>query len=328
MYVEMVTAQPPPRPGRAEARVREMRSALFAISGAVVALALIVGRPDPIFGQSDEFESIVRPVLTGTCANCHNDRLASGGLNVTGLMSAGSLVERREAWEKVLQRLRAGDMPPAPVSRPAQLPAMVAYIERAFERADAAARPDPGRMTAHRLNRNEYTNTIRDLLGVRFRAEKYFPADDSGDGFDNMADLLTVSPLLMERYLAAAERIAAWAVSTAIPAKPIEVDYRARDRKIRRLDRSTIEAEHRIDFGGEYVVRIGLPGERPPVNGRDADPVTLGFWMDGALLTTKTVQTKPSGLVYFDPVLRRGPPAGICRRAIMFSAPGSSATSS
>jgi hypothetical protein len=116
-----------------------------------------------------------------------------------------------------------------------------------------------------------------------------------------MADLLTVSPLLMERYLTAAERIAAWAISTAIPARPLEVDYRARDRKIRRLDRSTIEAEHRIDFGGEYVVRIGLPGERPAVDGRDAAPVTLGLWMDGALLTTKTVETKPSGLVYFDP---------------------------
>jgi hypothetical protein len=192
-------------------------------------------------------------------------------------------------------------MPPAPVARPAQLPAMMAHIERAFDRADAAGPRDPGRLTAHRLNRTEYTNTIRDLLGVRFRAEKYFPADDSGDGFDNMADLLTVSPLLMERYLAAAERIARWAVSTDIPARPIEVDYRARDRRIRRLDRSTIEAEHRIEFGGEYVVRFGLPGERPSVNGRDADPVVLGFWMDGVLLATKTVQTKPSGLVYFEP---------------------------
>ena len=121
-------------------------------------------------------------------------------------------------------------------------------------------------MTAHRLNRNEYTNTISDLLGVRFRAEKYFPADDSGDGFDNMADLLTVSPLLMERYLAAAERIAAWAVSTAIPAKPIEVDYRARDRqdssprsqhdrsrapdRVRRRVRGALRAARRAAAGG------------------------------------------------------------------------------
>ena len=273
----------------------------LAVGVVVVALMLAVARPALLTGQTDDFDSAVRPVLAGTCSNCHNDRVASGGLNVTGMMSAGSLVEQRAGWEKMLQRLRAGDMPPAQVARPPQLPAMIAYIERALERADAAARPDPGRMTAHRLNRTEYTNTVRDLLGVRFRAEKYFPADDSGDGFDTMADLLTVSPLLMEGYFAAAERIAAWAVSTAIPAKPIEVDYRTRDRKIRRLDRSTIEAEHRVDFGGEYVVRVGLPGERPPVNGRDAAPVTLGFWMDGVLVATKTVQTKPSGLVYFDP---------------------------
>lgn len=277
----------------------------LAVSGIVIALALVVVQPAHVTGQADEFDSLVLPVLKGTCANCHNDRLASGGLNVTGMMSAASLAEHRPAWDKVLQRLRAGDMPPAAVARPAQLPAMIAYIERAFERADATAPADPGRMTAHRLNRNEYTNTIRDLLGVRFRAEKYFPADDSGDGFDNMADLLTVSPLLMERYLAAAERIAAWTMSTAIPAKPIESDYRARDGRIRRLDRSTIEAEHRVEFGGEYAVRFGLPGERPPVNGRDAAPVTLGFWMDGALLATKTVQTKPSGLVYFDPYPRK-----------------------
>jgi len=273
----------------------------LAVSGIVLATALVVVRPARVSGQADEFDSVVLPVVKGTCANCHNDRVASGGLNVTTMMSAASLAPQRLVWEKVLQRVRAGDMPPASVARPAQLPAMVAYLERAFERADATAPADPGRMTAHRLNRNEYTNTIRDLLGVRFRAEKYFPADDSGDGFDNMADLLTVSPLLMERYLAAGERIAAWAMSTAIPGKPIEADYRARDGRIRRLDRSTIDAEHRIEFGGEYVVRFGLPGERPAVDGRDAAPVTLGLWMDGALLATKTVTTKPSGLVYFDP---------------------------
>ena len=194
-------------------------------------------------------------------------------------------------------------MPPAGAPRPAkaQLDAMTGYIERAFDRADASIPQDPGRVTARRLNRTEYTNTIRDLLGVRFRAEKYFPADDSGDGFDNIGDVLTVSPLLTERYLAAAERIARWAISTEIPAKPIEIDYRTRDRKIRRVDRSTIEAEHRVEFAGDYTVRIGLPGERPQVNGKDAAPVTLGLWMDGALIASKTVETKPSGLVYFDP---------------------------
>src|SRR6185369_9305729 len=87
------------------------------------------------------------------------------------------------------------------------------------------------------------------------------------------------------------------ALSTEIPAKPINVEYHTKDRRIVRVDRSTVEAVHRVDFAGEYTVRFGLPGERAA----DAKPVTLGFWMDGRLLHSMEVQTKPSGLVYFDP---------------------------
>jgi hypothetical protein len=243
-------------------------------------------------------------VLTQTCASCHGDVRPAGGMSVTGFTSAESLVQHRAEWEAILRRLRAGDMPPAGVRRPddAVLSAMTSYIERAFERLDAAVKPDPGRMTAHRLNRSEYTNTIRDLLGINFRAERDFPADDSADGFDNIGDVLTVSPLLMERYLAAADRIAGWALATDnLPAKPLEIGYLAREQRIRRTDRSTIEADHRVEFAGEYTVRFGLPGERPPVEGVDAAPVTLGFWMDGKLMKTLVAETKPSGLVYFNP---------------------------
>jgi hypothetical protein len=315
-YEELVSAEPPPRPGRgrpaaAAGALRPgsgqpratSRGAALTLIGATLAAVVAVGPSERLFGQADDFDAAVRPVLTGTCARCHNSRLLSGGLNVEGIASADSLVPERDVWENVLRRLRAGDMPPAGAQRPpqAQLDAMKAYIERAFDRADASIPQDPGRVTARRLNRNEYTNTIRDLLGVRFRAEKYFPADDSGDGFDNIGDVLTVSPLLTERYLAAAERLARWAISTEIPAKPIEADYRARDGRIRRVDRSTIEAEHQVEFAGDYTIRIGLPGERPKVDGRDAAPVTLGLWMDGALIASKTAETKPSGLVYFDP---------------------------
>ena len=301
-YVQLVTAEPPPRPGRGGRPVAAAGAALTLI-GASLAAVLAVGMSERLSGQADDFESLVRPVLTGTCAQCHNIKMLAGGMSVEAIASPEALVQQREIWERVLRRLRAGDMPPAGVPRPpqAQLDATIDYIERAFDRADASIAQDPGRVTARRLNRNEYANTIRDLLGVRFRADKYFPADDSGDGFDNMGDVLTVSPLLTERYLAAAERIARWAISTEIPARPIEADYRARDRRIRRVDRSTIEAEHRVDFAGAYTVRIGLPGERPPVNGKDAAPVTMGLWIDGALIASKTVETKPSGLVYFDP---------------------------
>ena len=90
--------------------------------------------------------------------------------------------------------------------------ALIKYVQAEFDRADKLTKPDPGRVTAHRLNRSEYANTIRDLLGVVFRADEEFPPDDSGYGFDNIGDVLTVSPTLMQKYLYAAEQIASRAV--------------------------------------------------------------------------------------------------------------------
>jgi mono/diheme cytochrome c family protein len=296
-YVKLSSAQPPPPPQRRGPPAAAKEAAkVLVIAGLAGLLATLPFRAS---GQAADFDTSVRPLLTQTCAGCHNARLASGGLDVTALNSPESLTSARPTWERMLRRVRAGEMPPPQVPKPSaeRIAAFTAFVQSAFERTDSAVSSDPGRITAHRLNRSEYSNTIRDLLGVSFRAEKYFPTDDSGDGFDNIGDVLTVSPVLMERYLGAAERIATWALSTEIPAKPIESLYHFREQKVRRLDRSTIEAEHRIDFGGEYTVRIGLPGER----GKTASPVKLGFWMDGKLLESKSVETKPSGLVYFDP---------------------------
>ena len=314
-YVKLITTQPPPPPARGRrggqppppptppARGRGAAGVAPFLLLAATAASLMLGSPARVSGQNDEFDTAVRPILTKTCVQCHGDVRPAGGLSVTGLTSPDSLDRHRDVWEAILLRLRAGDMPPAGTPRPAaaHMTAMTRYIERAFDRADALRQPDPGRMSAHRLNRTEYTNTIRDLLGVHFRAEKDFPADDSSDGFDNIGDVLTVSPLLMERYMSAAERIARWALATEMPAKPLEIAYLGREQRILRLDRSTIEAEHRVEFPGEYIVRFALPGERPSIDGFDAAPVTLGLWMDGTLLATQSIETKPSGLVYFSP---------------------------
>jgi hypothetical protein len=243
------------------------------------------------------FEKTVQPILSRTCAPCHNERLSSGGLDVAAFTNAASLQQSREGWERILQKLRAGEMPPKGVPRPPELDAAIQFLQAEFEKADRGVKPDPGRVTARRLNRAEYSNTIRDLLAVDFHAEKSFPTDDLGDGFDNIGDVLTVSPVLMEKYLAAAESIAARAIGADPLPKPIEVQYHAKDKRIRRVDATTIEATHRIDFDGEYIIRIGLPGER----GAEAKPVTLGFWMDGKLIHSMPVETKPSGLVYFNP---------------------------
>ena len=114
----------------------------------------------------------------------------------------------------------------------------------------------------------------------------------------------------MERYLSAAERIAGWALATDnLPAKPLEIGYLAREQRIRRADRSTIEAEHRVEFAGEYIVRFGLPGERPAIDGVDATPVKLGFWMDGTLLATPDGRDQAVGTRVLQSVFRRRVPA-------------------
>jgi cytochrome c553 len=247
-----------------------------------------------------DFDQLVKPVLSTTCAPCHNAQFASGGLNINAFLDPKSLTEGREEWEKIVRKLRNGEMPPKGIPRPPQnkTDALLQYVEREFEKADRNVKPDPGRVTAHRLNRNEYSNTIRDLLAVDFHAERDFPTDDSGNGFDNIGDVLTISPVLMEKYLAAAETIASRAVGAdPLPKKPLEIAYHTKDKNIRRLDRSTVEATHRVEWDGEYTIRFGLPGQRA----ENAAPVKLGFWMDGQLLNTITVETKPSKLVYFDP---------------------------
>src|SRR5215472_4731405 len=124
-------------------------------------------------------------------------------------------------------------MPPKRMTRPKELHALIPYVQGEFDKADRNIKPDPGRVTARRLNRSEYTNTIRDLLAVDFRAEKSFPTDDLGNGFDNIGDVLTVSPVLMERYLKAAGRIASRAVGADPLPKPLEAEYAAKDKKIR-----------------------------------------------------------------------------------------------
>ncbi|HYP05247.1 MAG TPA: DUF1592 domain-containing protein [Bryobacteraceae bacterium] len=254
----------------------------------------------PATAGGTTFDATVPPLLNKSCGPCHNDRMASGGLNLGPFTTATSLMEHRDDWERILQKIRTGEMPPKGMPRPPadQLEAMSKFIHDKWEEADSKIPPDPGRVTARRLNRTEYSNTVRDLLGVDFRAERDFPTDDSGYGFDNIGDVLTISPVLMEKYVSAAERIAARAIGAdPLPKKPLNFEYSPKEKNLRRLDFSTVEATHRVDWDGEYIVRIGLPGERPA----DAAPVQMSIYMDGKKLTERMVETKPSGLVYFNP---------------------------
>ena len=166
-----------------------------------------------------------RALLDRYCVTCHNPRLKTGDLVLEGL-SVPEAADHAEIWEKVIRKVRAGVMPPQGVPRPPAdaLASLAAGLETALDRA-AVARPFAGRPLLHRLNRAEYQNAVRDLLHLEVDATTLLPPDDSAYGFDNISDVLGVSPSLQERYLSAAARISALAVGDPA-ARPGSDTYR------------------------------------------------------------------------------------------------------
>ena len=147
------------------------------------------------------------------CVSCHNQKLNVAGLNLAGLDVDG-VGSAADVWEKVARKFRTHEMPPAGRPRPDRLTysAMASRIETALDNA-AASRPNPGRVAVHRLNRVEYANSIRDLLGLEIDSRSLLPADDSNqESFDNIASVLSVSPVLLEGDLSAATRVSRLAV--------------------------------------------------------------------------------------------------------------------
>src|ERR1035438_9045548 len=128
------------------------------------------------------FENTVAPVLTKTCTPCHSEALASGGLNIAPFAQAASLTKSRDGWDIILRKIRSGEMPPKGIPRPAQMDAVIQYLQDEFAKADRNIKPEPGRDTARCLNRIEYNNPIRDVLAGEFPAEQSFPTDDLGNG--------------------------------------------------------------------------------------------------------------------------------------------------
>lgn len=238
------------------------------------------------------FDQTVRPFLAKNCYMCHGPRLKSGGLGLDGYRTAASVIEDRDRWERVLHKLRAGEMPPPGMPRPdeAQLKAVISWIENEFARADKLTRPDPGRVTARRLNRAEYNNTVRDLLGIDIHPADDFPQDDSGYGFDNIGDVLSLSPALMEKYLAAAEKVARAAVFGPQPIKPSMVKVSPQWRNIIHTQKppndyditglslpNAIHVTHSFPVEGEYMIRTMLNGVRPAAS----EEVHVALWIDG-----------------------------------------------
>ena len=241
------------------------------------------------------FRKDIQPILTEYCYDCHGDGMDKGNVAFDEFKSDEELLGKRDLWWAVLKNLRAGIMPPAKKPRPPEtekrrLEDWIKYEAFGIDPQD----PDPGRVTIRRLNRVEYRNTIRDLMGIDFKAAEEFPPDDTGYGFDNIGDVLTVSPLLLEKYMQAAETIVAAAVPTvAMVVREGSIagtEFQAPEGK-GNGDRLTFYQEakvshmHKVEQAGDYrlVVELDVAGQF------DFDPgrCTVVFKVDDRELTKK-----------------------------------------
>lgn len=208
-----------------------------------------------------------RQFLNQYCVSCHSERLRSGGLALENI-DVDRVGANAEIWEKVARKLRSGQMPPTGRPRPEAQTAdtFVSTLEAALDRAAAAA-PNPGRPVAHRLNRTEYANAVRDVLALEIDGRSLLPADDTDQhGFDNNGDVLSTSPALFERYLSAARKISRLAVGRS-PSTPAIDTYTipkllAQDGRLSEKlpfgSRGGAAIQHTFPVDGEYLIKIQL----------------------------------------------------------------------
>ncbi|MXW34885.1 MAG: DUF1592 domain-containing protein [Chloroflexi bacterium] len=207
-----------------------------------------------------------RALLNRYCVACHNRRTLTAGLALDTL-DVSQVETNAATWEHVIRRLRANAMPPAGRPRPAAATThgFIEWLEAELDRAGLES-PDPGRPAVHRLNRAEYANAIRDIFGLEIDVNALLPADDEQEGFDNIAEVLSVSPTLIERYLAAARRISQLvvgdtsvrAVSEVYPIHgAVDQDGPVSD-DLPFGSRGGVAIEHHFPVDGEYIIRFSL----------------------------------------------------------------------
>lgn len=249
--------------------VRPVRLSLCALGLLAMATVTLSASSDDPPAKNDgattdlvTFSQHVAPLVTKYCTKCHGGMKPRGGLNLEVFKDDASVTQARPIWEKVLHNVRTGEMPPEGRPRPtaAERELLTKWIGGNLAKSDTG-RKDPGRVTMRRLNRAEYANTIRDLVGVQFHADDDFPLDDVGYGFDNIGDVLSMPPMLMEKYLAAAERIMDQAIPSAKPPTTEAKKFTGRDLK------TTVSADlfkndaRNLFTNGEAFIEFVFPKE-------------------------------------------------------------------
>ncbi len=249
-------------------------------------------------GQTAAPAQTARPLMEQYCITCHNDRLKTGNLVLTGI-DANDARQHAAVLEKVVRKLRGGTMPPAGSPRPdaAALDGFIRSVETTLDR-EAAASPNPGRVVSRRLNRSEYVNVVRDLLDLEVNGSELLPSDMAGFGFDNNADVLSMTPSLMSRYIAAATKISRLALASP-DNRPMTQVYRVgfENRSARASDdlpfatRGGIAVRHPFPLDGEYVFKLRLKrnGTVSTIDGIDEDQHEVEIRIDHALVKRFTI---------------------------------------
>jgi hypothetical protein len=248
---------------------------------------------------SPDFAKVGVSFVEKHCLHCHGEKVHKADLTLHKYRDEASVLQNRKVWTNVVHMVKSGEMPPKERPRPpvADIEAFLKSVNGVFDKADRAAR-DPGRVTIRRLNRAEYNNTIRDLLGnVDFNPAEDFPADDVGHGFDNIGDVLSVSPVLMERYLAAAESIVSQVFLPEPPNPPVRrqsarylepgtANPKMKGR-FREITKANLNTPQRANADGEYTIRTRVYAQQA-----GDEPVKIALLNNGKELQQFEVKAK------------------------------------
>lgn len=262
-------------------------TAAVATSGKLAAAEPTAPEKPP---EDPAFRETIQPFLTTYCADCHSADFAEADLDFSKYDSVESLQADRQRWNQVLGIIRIGAMPPSDhePQPPMEVRKIVTdWLDHTLNYVDCGIVDDPGHVTIRRLNRVEYNNTIRDLVGIDYKPAADFPSDDVGNGFDNQGEVLSLPPLLMEKYLDAAEEITKRAIVT---------DFEALLTKRKEGGRlpSVAEIGHSFEFQpGKYVLRAEVQADQAGDELAKAE-----FRFDGKALETFEVQGQDQANVF------------------------------
>jgi mono/diheme cytochrome c family protein len=222
-------------------------------------------KDQPKNDPKDSYSQKIRPIFAKYCIECHGGSKPKAHLGLDTYRDEASILKTPEVLDKIQEKIRAREMPPMNKPQPnrEELKILSTWVDSNLAKlSQPTGQRDPGRVTIHRLNRVEYNNTIRDLVGIDFHAADDFPSDDVGYGFDNIGDVLSMAPILMEKYLDAAERIVAKAFQTP-------------DARKRIMFRQPTE-NTRIECAREILERFAFHAYRRPVKRDEVDRL-VGF---------------------------------------------------